>query len=614
MNRRGRAETTDAGARFQLRVLGSAVVNEVRKRAAVRAAASIVALGDDALATIAAAEVQGLRPGSGSVGVVVVGRHLDALTVETITNGFEPARASLVRDNKVIATSLPQRTPIEDLVPRSTWLNLSVDSIESSEQELGGRPYFSAVGPLVNATDVPVAALVLSTPADIITATRRVDVTRSLFLVALAVGAVALLLAWLSGRRITQPIQVLTAAANAVREGDLSAKARVTGEDEVGQLGATFNEMTAALIGMTNNLRDAARQERELRARIETIMQSMADGLVAVDPDRTVFAFNAAAEELTGVATDEAVDKPLDDVLDIRDANGEMLALSVDDKGPASVGSAFLMRREGPPIPVAVTSAGIRDADGAVAGAVVVVRDISREHEVERMKSDFLSNISHELRTPLTPIKGYAELLATRDLPADKSKRFATGIRESTDRLERIVELLVDFAALEAGRLSPRAKPVELRSLIEDIGQKWQGRSTKHELVVEAGESLPSISGDERLLRRSLEEILDNAVKFSPDGGTIRITARESGDGTAVELLVSDEGIGIPTEDLPHVFADFHQIDSSETRTYGGLGLGLAFVQRIVEAHRGEVEVVSEPQHGTTLTIRLPAGRSQAAS
>jgi two-component system sensor histidine kinase VicK len=614
-DRRGRQKETGARA-LGLSVIGSAVFKEATSSSpdVGPVAASIVSFRDDALATTAAAEVPGRRAGSDAAGVVVVGRYLDALTVEAITNSFKPARASIVHSDTIIATALPARTPVRALLPRSTWRSLSAESIQSAEQELGGRTYFSAFAPLVNAADAPIAALVLSTPADIITATRRADVTRSLFLVALGVGSVALLLAWLSGRRITRPIQDLTQAANAVREGDLSAKARVTGEDEVGQLGTTFNEMTAALIGMTDNLRDAARQERELRARIETIMQSMADGLVAVDPDRTVFAFNAAAEELTGVTTDDAVDKPLDDVLDVRDANGEKLALSVGDQVTGSVGGAYLMRREGPPLPVAVTSAVIRDVDGSAAGAVVVVRDVSREHEVERMKSDFLSNISHELRTPLTPIKGYAELLATRDLPADKSKRFATGIRESTERLERIVELLVDFAALEAGRLSPRARPVELGSLIEEIEQKWQGRSTKHELVVETGTSLPSVSGDERLLRRSLEEILDNAVKFSPDGGTIRITARESADGSAVELLVSDEGIGIPTEDLPHVFADFHQVDSSETRTYGGLGLGLAFVQRIVEAHRGEVEVVSELRHGTTLTIRLPAGRSQAAS
>jgi PAS domain S-box-containing protein len=573
-------------------------------------AASIV-FAHGTLATIAASEVTGQRPGSRTTGVVVVGQYLDALTVEAITDNFEPARASLVRGNRVIATSLPQSTPVENLLPASTRRSLAAESIQSAEQELGGQTFFSAFAPLVDATEVPVATVVLSTPADVITATRRADVTRSLFLVALAVGAIALLLAWLSGRRITRPIQVLTNAANAVREGDLTAKARVTGDDEVGQLGSTFNEMTAALIGMTDNLRDAARQERELRARIEAIMQSMADGLVAVDPERKVFAFNAAAEDLTGIGTDEAVDKPLEDVIDVRDANGEKLTLFANDRASESVDSGYLMRREGPPLPIAVTRAPIRDVDGEAVGAVIVVRDISQEHEVERMKSEFLSNISHELRTPLTPIKGYAELLATRELPADKSKRFAKGIRDSTERLERIVELLVDFAALEAGRLSPRARPVELKTVIEDITGQWRKRSDKHEFRTEIDEPLPPVSGDERLLRRSLEEILHNAVKFSPDGGTIRISARESDDRAAVEVVVSDEGIGIPAEDLAHVFADFHQIDSSETRTFGGLGLGLAFVQRIVEAHRGEIEVASEQQHGTKLTIRLPVARIQ---
>jgi PAS domain S-box-containing protein len=613
IDRRGDAGRRRNETTFPFSVLGSSLFDEVRSPG-VPVAASIV-FADGTLATVAAADVTGRRPGAGPTGVVLVGRYLDDLTVEAITNNFEPARASLVRGEDVIATSLPPRTPLENLVPDSTRRNLTAGSVESTEQELGSRPFFSAFAPLVDAVDAPVATIVLSTPADVVTATRRADVTRSLFLVALAVGAVALLLAWLSGRRITRPIQALTQAATAVREGDLTAQARVTGDDEVGQLGTTFNEMTAALIGMTDNLREAARQERELRARIETIMQSMADGLVAVDTERKVFAFNAAAEELTGVGTDEAVDRELEDVLDIRDANGETLSMVVDDRGAESVRTGYLMRREGPPLPIAVTSAVIRDVDGDAAGAVVVVRDVSREHEVERMKSEFLSNISHELRTPLTPIKGYAELLSTRELPADKSKRFAKGIRESTERLERIVELLVDFAALEAGRLSPRAQPVDLRSVIEDIVQQWKKRSDKHEFVTDiGGQPLPPVAGDERLLRRSLEEIVHNAVKFSPNGGTILIAARASEDRGSIEVVISDEGIGIPAEDLPHVFTDFHQIDSSETRSYGGLGLGLAFVQRFVEAHRGEVEVASEQQHGTTLTIRLPVGRAGAGA
>jgi two-component system sensor histidine kinase VicK len=339
----------------------------------------------------------------------------------------------------------------------------------------------------------------------------------------------------------------------------------------------------------------------------------MADGLVAVDADKKVLAFNVEAEVLTGVPSDEAIGKSVDDVLDVRDAQGEKVTLPVYKLGAGSVGGVYLMRRIGSPIAVAVTSAVLKDDEDVVFGGVAVVRDMSREHELERMKSEFLQNISHELRTPLTPIKGYAELLSLREMAPEKTKRFAGGILESTERLERIVGLLVDFSAMESGRLAPRSRPVDVGSLVESLAREWGSRSEKHRLIAEVDPGLPRVSGDERLLRRSLEEILDNAIKFSPEGGTIRLEAYSPPSPTrdaVVEVAVSDEGIGISSEELPYVFADFRQADSSETRTYGGLGLGLAFVQRIVDAHRGEVAVESDQAHGTRLTIRLPAARS----
>ena len=229
------------------------------------------------------------------------------------------------------------------------------------------------------------------------------------------------------------------------------------------------------------------------------------------------------------------------------------------------------------------------------------------------MKSEFLANISHELRTPLTPIKGYAEILERKDVPIEKAKVFASGILDATGRLERIVQLLVDFSALEAGRLAPRAKPVDVRELIKGLAAELEKRSSRHQVVVDVKARLPKVLGDERLLKRSLEEILDNAVKFSPDGGTIKLEARGSsngdGSGRAVAITVSDEGIGIPPEDIARIFSDFQQLDGSETRPYGGLGLGLAFVQRIIEAHAGRVDVQSEPDVGTRLTIIIPAAQ-----
>ncbi|MGH2805943.1 MAG: sensor histidine kinase, partial [Actinomycetota bacterium] len=457
-----------------------------------------------------------------------------------------------------------------------------------------------------------IATLVLSTPAQVVVNARQ-GVTSVLFLVAMAVGAIALVLAWFSGRRITRPIQLLTQTAEEVREGNLRAEAPVGGEDEVGRLGETFNEMTTSLFKMTNDLRDAAREEHDLRARIETIIQSMADGLVAVDADGNVLAFNREAERQTGIKAAEAIGKPVREILQTKDSHGNDVPLPIYDLAAGSVDNIFVEPRDGRPIPVTIVSAPLADEEGEAAGGVLVMRDMTREREVERMKTEFLSNISHELRTPLTPIKGYAEILGRKDVPPDKAQKFVAGILESTTRLERIVHLLVDFSAMEAGRLSPKTTAVDISMMVEELANEWSKRSDRHSVVTDIHQQVPQVVGDERLLRRSLEEVLDNAMKFSPYGGTIRLEVKgaPAGDGDLlrrlVEVSISDEGIGIPADDIPLIFSDFHQLDGSETRTFGGLGLGLAFVQRIVQAHDGSVTVESRPEHGTRLTIAIPA-------
>lgn len=588
-------------------VLGTPIVGEVRNGRP--SSANVVRVGES-VALVAASRIQ--SPNGGRGGVLTIGRWIDALTVEEISATVN-APASLIVGNEVFASELPGAHAARLTVPESTRVELSRQGRAATQQTLGDSSYFTGFAYIQGPR---VAVLAISSQATVVTSGREAT-TRLLFLAAMLVGAIALVLAWLSGRRITRPIQELTTTAGAVREGDLTAQANVEGEDEVGRLGETFNEMTAALLKMTDDLKTAAREEHNLRARIETIMQSMADGLIAVDANRRVLAFNREAENLTGLPADEAIDRPVDEVLVALDSQGSEISLPVHSLGEGSMGGIFVRRRDGDPVPVAVTSAVLKGENEDVQGAVAVLRDMTREREIERMKTEFLSNISHELRTPLTPIKGYAEILERADIPRDKSLKFVRGILESTARLERIVELLVDFSAMEAGRLAPRTSQVDLAAMLEGLATEWKERSTAHEIVAEVSESDLDVIGDERLLRRSLEEVLDNAVKFSPDGGTIRLQGRSgagwNGDrpGRYVEITVADPGIGIRPEDLPRIFSDFQQLDGSETRSYGGLGLGLAFVQRIVQAHDGTVRVESEPEAGTRLMIALPAAQAE---
>jgi signal transduction histidine kinase len=231
----------------------------------------------------------------------------------------------------------------------------------------------------------------------------------------------------------------------------------------------------------------------------------------------------------------------------------------------------------------------------------------------ERMKSEFLSNVSHELRTPLTPIKGYTEILKRKQFPRQKALSFLDGILESTSRLERIVEILVDFAAMEAGRLRARTEPVDLRRFASALLERWKEKDGAHQFALRIPATLPPADVDPRLLSKCVDELIDNAVKFSPvNNGNKRprvsVEAEVGGKGADRRILfsVNDEGIGITEEQMPSIFQDFRQLDGSETRAYGGLGLGLAYAKRVVEVHNGVILVESEPGKGSKFTLVLP--------
>jgi two-component system sensor histidine kinase VicK len=465
---------------------------------------------------------------------------------------------------------------------------------------------FYAVAKVDRSSTSGKAAMVVTVDGSVIDAA-RLSLFRTLFLVALGAAAFALALAAAAGSRLGAPLRRLAVVADQISRGDLSVRSGLVSVDEIGQLGSAFDEMAGSIERMALELREGA-------AQMEAVLNSMADGLVAVDPLGLVAMMNPAAEAMLGVRSTREIGKPVAAVIRAQDQAGNSLAERFELPNFEAWSAQGLVKSRDTMLPVALSGAPIRSESGGVLGAVYVMRDMRREREIESAKTEFLSNISHELRTPLTPIKGYTELLRrdqqmpeSRKLAPERVGVFLAEIYESSERLERIVDILVNFAAMQANRLVLRSEPVDVATLLDEVSARWRSRSEHHHVEVLVN-GRPRLQADRRLLERSIDELVDNAVKFSPEGGKVTLEADliGSNDFREVQITVSDEGIGISPSDLERIFADFSQLDGSATRRYGGLGLGLPFVQRVITAHGGTIRATSEVGRGSQFVITIP--------
>jgi two-component system sensor histidine kinase VicK len=433
------------------------------------------------------------------------------------------------------------------------------------------------------------------------------DAERQALQLLLVTALLALLLVGVSatvlGRRTVEPVRRLTLAAERVAAGDLSATAGVRSRDEVGTLSRTFDGMTSSLDQLTGDLRSSA-------ARLETVLASMSDGLLATDVDGIVTQVNRAALTMLGLEEQDVLGESLSVVADIRDAAGVQLAdvaMRLLDE-PATVQGST-----GAAVPVRVAITPLEGAEGVV----VVLRDTTREREVERMKTEFLSNVSHELRTPLTPIRGYAEILVSKPgLDSEKVTAFATTIRDESLKMNRVVDLLVDVAALEAGRVSVSPRSVSVGDLLDARLRVWERRAPNRaaDFRRRIGKGLPAVHVDPTWVGKAFDELIDNAVKYTPAGTPITLVGSWSPDGTRVRIAVKDAGPGIAEGDQGALFVSFEQIDGSATRKVGGLGLGLSFVRRLAQDAGYPLSVQSRVGKGAEFSLDLPVADEQPAS
>jgi len=271
---------------------------------------------------------------------------------------------------------------------------------------------------------------------------------------------------------------------------------------------------------------------------------------------------------------------------------------------PAYVKEAIL-RKDGRSVIVAHSAAPLYGRDGEVMGAVSVLRDISKEEELSRLKSEFISMVSHELRSPLANINASADLMLQTDLDDALKREMLEIICSQSTLLAEFVEDILDAARLEEGKLQLHLEPVALLPLIKGLVDSFRARTSKHRFEVLALERLPLVLADESKVEVILGNLLENAIGYSPQGGTITVQAREQA-GEGVVVTVADEGIGIPPEHQERLFQRFYRVDASDAREVYGHGLGLYITRKLVEAQGGRIWLESEVGKGSRFSFTLP--------
>jgi two-component system phosphate regulon sensor histidine kinase PhoR len=420
--------------------------------------------------------------------------------------------------------------------------------------------------------------------------------------VMLAGGAVALLVAlgigiFVAGR-VTRPVVEMQSIARQMSEGSFRVRAPTRSTDEIGTLGRSLNVMAG-------RLREKIQDLEQEQAKITAMLDAMVEGVIAVDGHEHILLMNEQARVMFGLGGARGEGKPFLEV--IRNADLHEIFRAVRAGG---VGEA--LRRE-----IAMTSPAHRvlgvnavrlAPGGGEPGVVMVLHDLTALRQLERVRTEFVANVSHELRTPLTAIQGYLETLLSGALEEpENARRFLEIVLRHSERLGRLLNDLTDLSNIELGKVTLRKEAVRLDEVVASVVAIIGPRAARSRVTVTADTpaDLAAVVADRDRLVQILINLVDNAVKYTPEGGAVTVTARATSDG-ALEVAVADTGVGIPAADLPRITERFYRVDKARSRALGGTGLGLAIVKHLVLAHGGELRIESPQQRGTTVRFTLP--------
>jgi two-component system phosphate regulon sensor histidine kinase PhoR len=416
-----------------------------------------------------------------------------------------------------------------------------------------------------------------------------------------ATALLAVLFALYFTRRFTAPLTAMTENAESIARGDYERTVHFDGADEIGRLSQAFDTMTSQLEERLATITGD-------RNKVLAILSSMVEGVIAVDRDERVVHMNQIAGSVLDVVPQECVGKriwevtrvmPVCEILDAASRTAQETSAECTIAGdPSTKNPARILELRASPL---------RDGSGALAGAVVVLHDVSALRKLENVRRDFVANVSHELKTPLTAIRGLIEtLLDDRAMPQATQQRFLEKIRDQATRLSALVVDLLTLARIESNEEAVERRPLDLRRVARDSAGRFATTAGARGLALDA--ELPGgpafVRADEESLRQIVDNLLDNACKYTPGGGRVSVRVIETPGEVALE--VQDTGIGIEVRDQERVFERFYRVDKARSRELGGTGLGLSIVKHLSLTLGGRVSLDSAPGRGSTFRVHLP--------
>ncbi|WP_418790035.1 ATP-binding protein [Phosphitispora sp. TUW77] len=448
-----------------------------------------------------------------------------------------------------------------------------------------------SIGVPIKIDNEVIGAVFLHSPIEPVTDTVK---TVQDFILYGSIGAIILatVLAFILSKKVTKPVLDMNRVALEMAKGNFRERVALQSQDELGLLGNTLNFLSAELQG---NI-EALSTEKD---KLENIIRSMTDAVVTFDINGSVLLINPPARQLFELKTETGTPhiNDLSAVPRFRELFQEALA----DKKEMKAEIPFEERT------LKVVLAPLRNQDGEIKGIVAVLYDVTKEKRLEMLRREFVANVSHELRSPLSLLQGYVEALADGLAENEEERgRYLNILLDETLRLRRLVNDLLDLTQMETGNMNMRLERISLNQLIKRVTDRLRPlfEEKGKELNVVVPDEIPPVSADEDRMQQVLVNLLDNAEKFTPKGGSVRVAAVIRDNW--VEISVTDSGVGIPESELEQIWERFYKADKARTRDdSGGTGLGLAIVKNIIQVHRGRVSVTSKPGRGTTFTVSL---------